>query len=978
MEFKIVSLNVNSIVNYGRRFLLNEFIATHGAHVYCIQETKFGGQHKFSFPQYSTFLSTRAIGTGGVLLLVHNSIKIRNLRTIGGIIDGVFVDILISGNWATVGSVYVGPTCGDLSPLTTLINKCEHFMIGGDFNARDTIFRDASSNYIGRLLINWAVASGCRIINPSSPTCYHSTDGTHIDKFITDVNFPQSYSSINNLSSFSDHNGIAITIHCNAQTVNAKNGFTLKQYGRVNTTRLNRHLERKFAELDIPTDANMLPGDLEILSTRINDILMNAAINFVPTRTIRAGGIILSGQSRALLGKYHNSQRRLRRQINMGAWMPGIMTTRNEIGLLRQMSLQSVGRDLSDHYRDKMANTTSMRDAYRNVKQCTSYRKRGACPDVIYTDNTKSNAYTGPGEIANGFLERFSANHELTCHDHSSADADVNLFANKVENADLRILFNERITPKIGNNIELEEINNELPMTQGHILTSSEEVNSIIRGVSPKKSTGIDQMPYIVIKTFSPKIILFISMLFNQLLACSHFPSKWKHSRVTPIPKVGKDASIIENWRPISNLNCISKIFERLLAKRLLRHIDSINIFPDQFGFLAGHSPVHALGRLQSAINTGLNEGKFTTLVSLDIRAAFDTVWHRALIFKMGKLKFPAFIIKMIGSFLTGRSFAVQVESFTSNSKSMPAGTPQGSVCSPILFNIFLYDLPRDEGNFVKNIQFADDTSSFCTSGIAGEVQCALNIHLLNLAAYFRTWKLLLNERKTLMLNFLGFAKDSSIANRRRFGQIKIQVNGRILPIEKRIRLLGVIFDRNNRFVGHIDHVLVRARRSFFALRPLLRSRLIDAKVKTNIYKTYIRPIIVYASAIWARSSSLSAHQMERLRSFERRIIRMTANVKRDVGSYKYLNNAKLHETAGVIRIDRYIIDSAVRFFDRCAISPSERIANLVLNRTTGLFTSLAEYWHRSAGGNLLENGKLLVFHEAYDRSGRSVYNTNQ
>lgn len=126
MEFKVTSLNVNSIVNCGRKFLLNEFIATNPAHVFLIQETKFGDRHNYTFPRFSTFLSTRSIGAGGVLMMIHDGIKIRNLRTITGKIDGVFVDIFLGIEWITIGSVYVSPTCNDITPLTRLLSNCNH------------------------------------------------------------------------------------------------------------------------------------------------------------------------------------------------------------------------------------------------------------------------------------------------------------------------------------------------------------------------------------------------------------------------------------------------------------------------------------------------------------------------------------------------------------------------------------------------------------------------------------------------------------------------------------------------------------------------------------------------------------------------------------------------------------------------------------------------------------------------------------
>lgn len=104
----------------------------------------------------------------------------------------------------------------------------------------------------------------------------------------------------------------------------------------------------------------------------------------------------------------------------------------------------------------------------------------------------------------------------------------------------------------------------------------------------------------------------------------------------------------------------------------------------------------------------------------------------------------------------------------------------------------------------------------------------------------------------------------------------------------------------------------------------------------------------------------------------------MTANIRRAIGSYKYINNTNLHTIAGVRRIDRFIMEKSIDFFERCSISTTEKIRALTNHGTNGLFTSLADYWRMHNDGNLYINGKLMVFHDSYDRSGRQVYNENQ
>lgn len=114
-----------------------------------------------------------------------------------------------------------------------------------------------------------------------------------------------------------------------------------------------------------------------------------------------------------------------------------------------------------------------------------------------------------------------------------------------------RINFGNNVRADIETNEQLATINEELPIAMQGLLTSAEEVGEIIRRAPNKRSTGGDQMPYVLIKRFAPSVLLLLTIFFNHLVAKAYFPRIWRHSTVTPIPKSGKDQSIIVNWRPI-------------------------------------------------------------------------------------------------------------------------------------------------------------------------------------------------------------------------------------------------------------------------------------------------------------------------------------------------------------------------------------------------------------------------------------------
>lgn len=236
MELKIVSINVNSIVEYRRKYMLNEFITMNPAHIYCVQETKFGAEHSYTFSSYSTFLASNRIGCGGTMLLMHAKLKVRHPRIVTGLVDCVMFDVLLSGEWITVGSIYIHPCSNDLSVLTGVAAANTHLLFGGDYNARDPAFGDVTGNRMGGLLTGAASTAELNVHSPLSPTCFRSAHGSFIDKFVTNSTFPFAVSSVKVLPSFSDHGGIGMSVHCPSLDLVVRNGFLLKQFGLTDFT----------------------------------------------------------------------------------------------------------------------------------------------------------------------------------------------------------------------------------------------------------------------------------------------------------------------------------------------------------------------------------------------------------------------------------------------------------------------------------------------------------------------------------------------------------------------------------------------------------------------------------------------------------------------------------------------------------------------------------------------------------------------
>ncbi|GFW16037.1 probable RNA-directed DNA polymerase from transposon X-element [Trichonephila clavipes] len=223
-----------------------------------------------------------------------------------------------------------------------------------------------------------------------------------------------------------------------------------------------------------------------------------------------------------------------------------------------------------------------------------------------------------------------------------------------------RELFDQRIHDEVTNFINTPHVQEIEP-------TTPTEVLSYVQRLKPK-IPGLDQISNRMIKNLPLKFLLFITLLINQLFKNNYFPNSWKTAVVIPILKPDKDSALPSNYRPISLLSCLSKVYEFVLLQRLNQHCAAFNfIIPQQCGFRPKCSTVHQLLRVTELIHSGFAKHEATGILFLDIAKAFDKIWHDGLLIKLIRLDFPPPLIKSIHSFLSDRSFRVRVDKTLSN-----------------------------------------------------------------------------------------------------------------------------------------------------------------------------------------------------------------------------------------------------------------------------------------------------------------------
>ena len=220
--------------------------------------------------------------------------------------------------------------------------------------------------------------------------------------------------------------------------------------------------------------------------------------------------------------------------------------------------------------------------------------------------------------------------------------------------------------------------------------TGTREVSRLIKRSPRGTAPGLDKLTYEMLKHLPPKALRHLVILFNSALSLLVFPTVWKHEVIITIPKPGKNPIFPKNRRPISLLNVLGKLYERILSNRMLPFIRANSLIPDvQFGFTPTRSTTLQLLRLSETIATGYNSHQSAVALFLDIQKAYDSTWHQGLQYKLRTLQFSMALQHLLASYLADRTFQVRENNTLSSVRPLRAGVPQGAVLYPLLYNLY-------------------------------------------------------------------------------------------------------------------------------------------------------------------------------------------------------------------------------------------------------------------------------------------------
>ena len=316
--------------------------------------------------------------------------------------------------------------------------------------------------------------------------------------------------------------------------------------------------------------------------------------------------------------------------------------------------------------------------------------------------------------------------------------------------------------------------------------TSTEEILEIINHLETK-SSGAASIPIKLLKIIPDLIIIPLTKIINTSFSTGEYPNKLKIVKVIPIHK-GDSKTDVNNYRPISLLSIFDKIIENLMHIRLYQFLESNNIlYNNQYGFGKNSSTTHALLKITEQIRESIENKKYGYVVFIDLKKAFDTVNHDILIQKLEHYGIRNNRLKWFQSYLNNRKQYVYVNGQSSELMDIKSGVPQGSVLGPLLFLIYINDLPNISKK-LKLFLFADDTNIYHEDDNLRNFEKTLNQELKKLNQWLCVNRLALNVNKT---NFVLFHTFNTPIKE----NITLKINSIAIQEQKYIKYLGVLLD---------------------------------------------------------------------------------------------------------------------------------------------------------------------------------------
>ena len=410
---------------------------------------------------------------------------------------------------------------------------------------------------------------------------------------------------------------------------------------------------------------------------------------------------------------------------------------------------------------------------------------------------------------------------------------------------------------------------------------SMDDIICQLRNLKISKSTGIDNIPAIALKLSAEVIGPSLTWIYNLSIKTGIYVDEWKKAWVMPIFK-SDDRQRCENYRPISILPIVSKILERSVFNQIYKFLnDNSLLSKHQSGFRPKHSTLTTLIHMCDTLYENMDNGQLSGVVFLDIRKAFDSINHTILLQKMN----DQFGIKNVEldwfkSYLTNREQACIVNGAMSSPKTIVCGVPQGSILGPLLFLLYINDLPECLEKTSPHL-YADDTQISTSAKTIEELTENLNNDLKKVGEWLARNKLQHHPTKTKLM-YIGSKYNTDTMTY----DIPVMMNNQFITLAHSYTCLGVKLDENLNWHEHVEMICKKVGAGIGAMQRI--KPYVPINTLHTIYRALIEPYFDYCSPLW---DVCNQQLKDKLQKFQNRAARIITGASYEIRSADVLRS---------------------------------------------------------------------------------------
>lgn len=821
MALKLMLWNANGLMRHQRE--LEVILNKEKVDVCLISETHFTRESFIKFKNYEFYHTIHPQNTarGGSAIIIRKSLKhFEEDKLSSEEFQTTTVRLTTNSQNILITSLYSPPRHKiKLEEYKSLLKRhTSKFIMGGDFNAKNTFWGSRLNTPKGNELYKAILETGCEVASTGSPT-YWPTDINKtpdlIDFFILNKISKSCIKLENGFDLNSDHSPIFMFLFEKAIDKETPPYLTNKH---TDWQYFQHVLQNSNLPIFEPETIDQIEEDVELITT----LIQSAAWESTPKLRKKQHVISYPPNVREMIAQ----KRRLRKRWQQSR-SPVDKTRLNKMTHELSLEIKKYKNESFNNYleglNNEKASDYSLWKSTKNIKRP---------------------------------IQQISPIHMLNGNWAKTNGQKAELFSSHLANV---FSLDNNTTPAAIQ--ELAEVNNEVIIPE---VTPNEVLQQINSNLKMKKCPGFDLITTEILRHLPHNVILKITQIINASFKMQYVPSFWKVAEVIMIPKPGKPLTDVKSYRPISLLPILSKLYEKILLDRIKPIIEDNRIVPKhQFGFRNAHSTMDQVHRITDVIENALEEKKVCSAVFLDVSQAFDKVCHTGLLTKL-TTQLPRVYCILIKSYLENRLFRVKYEDEYSQLKQIKAGVPQGSILGPLLYLLYTSDIPELANTTMAT--FADDTAILSVASTEHESKQRLQQALNLVLEWTKKWHIKLNSAKSTHVDFTN----------KTLLRTPVYMDNVQVPYANTAKYLGITLDAKLRWNEHVKIKNVELQLKWKKLNWLIgRKSTLSIENKIMIYNQMLKPIWTYGAQLWGCTNKKNINIIQR---FQNKVLRSIVN----------------------------------------------------------------------------------------------------